>query len=128
MKSTNGTMYAVLILLMKPEFVNCSDDILNYAIYRNIRILKTEMQEYELKLNQVIKKYGWKTEDGYSINVADTEAYNAFKKEMTPITDLEIDVDVFQIEPGFILPECKGVTPAQYLLIEEVLTKKSKDK
>lgn len=124
MKLTNDTMYMMADILSKPEFSNCNDDTLNYAIYRNIRILRNGIQDYLKTLRNGVIKYGKEEQDGYVLTKSDTEAYNAFIEEMKPFSQIETDVELYQIEPGFILPECSGITPAQYLLIEEVLTKK----
>lgn len=124
MKLTNGTMYALLNALNQPAFTSGTNGKLGYAIWRNIRILQNEVQDYEKLLNEAVQKYGEKSENGgYYIDTSNTESYSAFTKEMSPLAEIELDVELYQLEPGFELPYCESATPAQYALIEGALTK-----
>lgn len=128
MKLTNSVMCAYITILNKSGLINCVDDALSYAVYKNIRNLQKALQSYEKKQAEIIRKYGKKTTDGYILNKSDTKAYAAYIKEMGLISLMETDVDVYQLEPGFKIPECRTIAPIQYIMIIEFLTKKTNDK
>lgn len=126
MKISNAIINAALEAMNQPEFVNETKGQTGYALYRNIRILSNEIQDYQKLLRSAIEKYGKENEDGsYSVDPSDHDNFLKFTEEMTPIAALEVDVDVYQIDgKDFELPYCKTATPAQYSLIEELIVKK----
>ena len=54
-------------------------------------------------------------------------AIEAFYKELIPVSNMVVDVDLYQIDKAnFDLPYCETATPQQYALIEECLVKPEK--
>ena len=132
MKMTNGLIDALLTALSQQEFISGATGKTGYAIYRNIRILTEENKDYSKMIEELIKKYGKENEDGsYYIDQNDKEAVDAFYKDLVPVSNMVVDVNLYQInKKDFDLPYCETATPQQYALIEECLVKpeESKDK
>lgn len=132
MKMTNGLIDALLTALSQQEFISGATGKTGYAIYRNIRILTEENKDYSKMIEELIKKYGKENEDGsYYIDQNDKEAVDTFYKDLVPVSNMVVDVNLYQIDKkDFDLPYCETATPQQYALIEECLVKpeESKDK
>ena len=132
MKMTNGLIDALLTALSQQEFISGATGKTGYAIYRNIRILTEENKDYSKMIEELIKKYGKENEDGsYYIDQNDKEAVDAFYKDLVPVSNMVVDVNLYQIDKkDFDLPYCETATPQQYALIEVCLVKpeESKDK
>ncbi len=129
MKMTNGLIDALFTALNQKEFVSGATGKTGYAIYRNLRILTEENKDYANMVSDIVKKYGKENEDGgYYIDQNDKENIDAFYKELVPISNMVVDVDLYQIDKAdFELPYCETATPQQYALIEEFFVKPEKD-
>lgn len=125
MKMTNGLIDALLTALNQKEFISGSTGKTGYAIYRNIRILTEENKDYAKTIEEIIKKYGKQNENGdYYIDQNDKDAIDAFYKDLVPVSNMVVDVNLYQIDKNdFDLPYCETATPQQYALIEECLVK-----
>lgn len=125
MKMTNGLIDALLTALSQKEFINGATKQTGYAIYRNLRILTEENKDYTKMIGELLKKYGKENENGgYYIDQDDKDAMDAFYKELVPISNMIVDVNLYQIDKkDFDLPYCETATPQQYALIEECLVK-----
>lgn len=125
MKMTNGLIDALLTALSKQEFISESTGKTGYAIYRNIRILSEENKDYAKMIEDIIRKHGKQGESGgYYIDQNDSKAIEAFYKELAPISNMIVDVNLYQIDRrDFNLPYCESATPQQYALIEEFFVK-----
>ena len=125
MKMTNTVIKLLFDALNQPGFFENATGITGYAIYKNVRILTDEVKDYQKIIDDAIKKYGKESSEGYyTIDQTDTKAVEKFTKEILPIANAEIDVDLFQIsEDQFDLPFCETATPSQYAIIEEFLIK-----
>ena len=81
------------------------------AIARNLRKLNDELKEYREQKDNLIRKYGKENEDGQiGIDMnADREAFAKFVEELTPINQLEFEIDIMKISyddlPETITPE-----------------------
>lgn len=129
MKITNGIMKYLLNTLNQPGFTDGASGPTGYAIYRNIRILKNEVKDYEKVINDALNEFGKKSEDGrVYIDEKDTEAIKKFTEKVDPIAALEVNVDLYQIpKDDFIMPYCATATPSQYALIEDFLVLPEKE-
>lgn len=99
MKMTNSEAYASLGILQKLK----ERGILGFAIAKNMRKLADELQEYDSKRNECIRKYGTQLEgDRYQFSTGAAEKYYA---EMEPY-----DRIAFEFEPTTISEEvfCSG--------------------
>lgn len=125
MKMTNGMMQILFDTMNQQGFMDNAKGATGYALYRNIRILSNELKDYNKVINDAIKKYGEKDKSGgYIIKPDDSIAIENFTKEIMPIANLEIDVDLYQISAhDFELPYCETATPSHYAMIEEFLVK-----
>ena len=130
MKMTNGMMKVLFDTMNHQGFMDNATGVTGYALYRNIRILSDELKDYNKVIDDAIKKYGKKDDAmGYVIRHDDTEAIEKFTKEITPIAELEVDVDLYQIPmEAFELPYCETATPSHYAMIEEFLVKHEESK
>ena len=128
MKMTNGLIDALLTALNQEEFITKATKQTGYAIYRNIRILSEENKDYTKMIEDILKKHGKQNENGgYYIDQNDKDAIEAFYKELIPVSNMVVDVDLYQIDKAnFDLPYCETATPQQYALIEECLVKPEK--
>lgn len=129
MKITNGIMKYLLNTLNQPGFTDSASGPTGYAIYRNIRILETEVKDYEKVIDDALAEFGKKSEDGrVYIDEKDTEAIKKFTEKVDPIAALEVNVDLYQIpKDDFIMPYCATATPSQYALIEDFLVLPEKE-
>lgn len=130
MKMTNGMMKVLFDTMNQQGFMDNATGATGYALYRNIRILSDELKDYNKVIDDAIKKYGKKDDAmGYVIRPDDTKAIEKFTKEITPIAELEVDVDLYQIPmEAFELPYCETATPSHYAMIEEFLVKHEESK
>lgn len=103
-------------------------DRYDYTDARNIRILTEENKDYTKMIEDILKKHGKQNENGgYYIDQNDKDAIEAFYKELIPVSNMVVDVDLYQIDRvDFDLPYCETATPQQYALIEECLVKPEK--
>ncbi len=123
MKITNGIIKYLLNTLNQPGFTEGASGPTGYAIYRNIRILKEEVKDYDKVIDDALAEYGKKTDDGrFYIDENDTETIQKFREKIDPIAALEVDVDLYQIpKEDFEMPYCATATPNQYAMVEELL-------
>ncbi len=124
MKITNGIIKYLLNTLDQPGFTDGSSGLTGYAIYRNIRILKEEVKDYDKVIDDALAEYGKESEDGrIYIDENDTEAIQKFREKVDPIAALEVDVNLYQIsKEDFEMPYCPTATATQYAMVEELLT------
>lgn len=128
MKITNGIMKYLLNTLNQPGFVDGATGPTGYAIYRNLRILQNEIKDYDKVIEDALKEYGVESENGrYYIDEKDSEAIKKFTEKVDPVSNLEVDIDLYQIpRDEFVMPYCSTVTPGQYALIEEMFVRPEK--
>lgn len=69
---------------------------LGYAIARNIRLLNTELTEYNNKRNELIRKYGAEKGDQIVIEKGSKEYYS-FLEEMKEYEDIDVDVELMKV-------------------------------
>ena len=69
---------------------------LGYAVARNIRILNTELTEFQNARNELIRKYG--TKDGDNIFIENgSEAFFSFQNEMKQYESIELDIPLMKV-------------------------------
>ena len=129
MKITNGIIKYLLNTLNQPGFTEGASGPTGYAIYRNLRILTEENKDYTKMIGEILKKHGKESENGgYYIDQNDKDAVEAFYKELVPVSNMVVNVDLYQIDKAdFDLPYCETATPQQYALIEECFVKPEKN-
>jgi len=69
---------------------------LGYAVARNIRLLNTELTEYNDKRNELIRKYGTEKDGNISIAIG-TEEHKKFVEEMAQYDDIELEVELMKV-------------------------------
>ena len=122
MKLNTATIYALGLALNKHEFLNATGKT-GYTIYKNLKIIENDFNAYKHSMDEAVKRHGKQDGDGYSIYPED-EGYEDFLKEMQPLGALEVDVPLWQVDE-IELPPCESANVAQYMLIENLLVKKS---
>jgi len=65
----------------------------SYRLMRLVNKLQTELNSYEEKRIDLIKKYGDAPDEKGAINVTDPEKIALFRKDLQEIFDLEVDID-----------------------------------
>mgnify|MGYP004546078607 FL=1 len=129
MKITNGIMKYLFNTINQPAFIDGANGPTGYAIYRNLRILQDEIKDYDKVIDDALKEFGQESEDGrFYIDENDTDAIKKFEEKVNPISNLEVDVNLYQIpKEEFVMPYCPSATPAQYALIEETFVLPEKE-
>ena len=130
MKMTNGIMKLLYDAMNQQGFMENATGATGYALYRNLRILADELKDYDKVINDAIRKYGVELPDnsGYALNPEDKKAIDKFSKAVTPVMNLQVDVNLYQIpKESFELPYCETATPNHYALIEDFVVKQNDD-
>ena len=70
---------------------------LGYAVARNIRVLNTELTEFQNERNELIRKYGTKEGDNIFIE-AGSEAFFKFQNEMKQYESLDLDIPLMKVD------------------------------
>lgn len=70
---------------------------LGYAVARNIRVLNTELTEFQNERNELIRKYGTKEGDNIFIE-AGSEAFFKFHNEMKQYESLDLDIPLMKVD------------------------------
>lgn len=119
-KITNGAILEAINAISK---FGSTSGKLGYAMARTLRILQREIEDYEDAHTKLVQKYGKKTDNGYEINPEkDKKAYESFIKDLMPILNCPIEVEIMQVESDeFDLPYCETATVNDYNLIERLL-------
>ena len=69
---------------------------LGYAVARNIRVLNTELTEFQNVRNELIRKYG--TKDGDNIFIENgSEAFFSFQNEIKQYESIELDIPLMKV-------------------------------
>lgn len=128
MKLTNDIMHTILDALNNPVFLNNKNKKFSYMVFRNVRKLQSELQDYLKIRDELIMKYGTKDNDVYSIDSSDEESYKSFISELSSIAKIEIDIDLYvcDVEQDFEVPYCEDLSASQYLLIDSLLVNREK--
>lgn len=71
---------------------------LSYAIAKNMRKMKEELQEYLETKYDLIKKYGELKDDRYQI--VDNDKVKAYAEEIQDIANMEQTLDLVMVAPG----------------------------
>ena len=125
MKTNIDTALVLLNTLSKPGMTDV-EGILGYAIYKNLRILQNECEDFNKMRDNLIKKYGAEKDGTYSIDTKDEKAYTSFIKEIEPLLKIEIEINFFQVDRDeFDKLYCSGLSTKDYLLLEKILVKPS---
>ena len=84
----------------------CADYTFNYVIGRNMRNLSMECEDFSKAKTDLIRKYGEykQSENGgyFEINPNDSN-YEAYKSELEPIENMEIEVKMFLVNPDTMM-------------------------
>ena len=123
MKTNIDTALVLLNILSKPGMTDV-EGVLGYAIYKNLRILQNECEDFNKVRDNLIKKYGTEKDGTYSIDTKDEKSYTSFMKEIEPLLKLELDINYFQIDQvEFDKLYCSGLSTKDYMILEQVLVK-----
>lgn len=116
-------MHTILVALNNPVFLNNKNKKFSYMVFRNVRKLQSELQDYLKIRDELIMKYGTKDNDVYSVDSSNEESYKSFISELSPIAKIEIDIDLYvcDVEHDFEVPYCEDLSASQYLLIDSLL-------
>lgn len=102
MKFTNGGAYNMMLslnnMIQKFESKDVSSVIL-FGIMRNIRILSTELKEFEEIRQKLMQKY--EIDEKHKNDEDLNDRIQKFESELSPITEEEIEVDIHHISYEF---------------------------
>ena len=93
-------------------------DRLGFAAARNTRLIRDALIDYRGKRDELVRKYGEAGDDG---NVSISPASNKwaqFVEELAPLSEIEIDVDVFTVDEDDLVGK---ITGSQVLEIDWML-------
>lgn len=102
MKFTNGGAYNMMLSLnnMIQKFGNKDvSSVLLFGIMRNIRILSTELKEFEEIRQKLMEKY--KIDEEHKNDEDLNDRIQKCESELSPITEEEIKVDLHHISYDF---------------------------
>lgn len=123
MKMNMNTAIAILNILNKPGMDEVTGKS-GYAIYRNIRILNTETEEFFKMKDTIVRKYGKEDENG-NISILETdENYRICAKEIEDLLGIDLDIDIFKIKKEDFSIYCPSLTTRDYMLLEELFIEK----
>ena len=71
---------------------------LAYAVARNVRKIADECQDFIKIKDDLVRKYGTKTEDGNFVIRQNDDSYSKFMDELKVYTDLQCDVDIYSVD------------------------------
>lgn len=66
-----------------------------YRLGRLSKVLQSELDQFNLTRNNLIKKYGKEKEGQYQIDPEDKEALEKFNKEIEELLTVEISIDAY---------------------------------
>lgn len=69
---------------------------LGYAVARNIRLLSTELTEYNDRRNELIRKYGVENDGVISVENG-SEGFYKLMEEMKEYEDIEINIELMKV-------------------------------
>jgi hypothetical protein len=93
----------------------------NYEVYKIIKIVESELENFGTQQYKIAKKYGTENEDGNYIIDKTNENYEQCCKELNELTEIEVDIPIGNI---IINPSVISLKPLDiYNLIEHEIIK-----
>lgn len=111
MKTTEASMLKTFLESIAKE---CTGK-LGYAVARNIRILTTELTEFENEREKLIRKYGKQNGDQIIIENGSKE-YFEFLEEMKEFEDIELNFELMKVSQE-LLENSNLTADKMYILI-----------
>lgn len=81
--------------------------VLGMVAARNARAIAEALKEYSMEKNDLIKRFGHETEDGFSVS-PDDEGFADFIEALTPYGDIEQEVSLMTIPIEKAMDELTG--------------------
>lgn len=103
---------------------------LGYAISKTKKQMAQQLEPFEEERRKLFEKYGTQDKESHQLKIEiDTENYKKFIDQITPILQIEVEIDVFQLtredfekhEEMFDIPEA---TVEDFDLLQELFIKK----
>lgn len=126
-KFNNNTLSIIFQKLNK--FTSISGK-LGYAISKTKKQMSQQLEPFEEERRKLFEKYGTEDEENHQLKIeTDSENYKKFMEQITPLLQIETEIDVFQItqeefekhEEMFDIPEA---TVEDFDLLQELFIKK----
>ena len=126
-KFNNNTLSIIFQKLNK--FTSISGK-LGYAISKTKKQISQQLEPFEEERRKLFEKYGTEDEENHQLKIeTDSENYKKFIEQITPLLQIETEIDVFQItqeefekhEEMFDIPEA---TVEDFDLLQELFIKK----
>lgn len=126
-KFKNDVLYIVFQRLNK--FMSISGK-LGYAISKTKKQMSQQLELFEAERRKLFEKYGTEDKENQQLKIEkDSENYEKFMEQMTPLFQIETEIDIFQItqeefekhEEMFDIPEA---TVEDFDLLQELFIKK----
>lgn len=116
---TNGTAFNMLMALD-----SASNEVgqLGFAIAKNRRKIKTELEEYIERRNDIIIKYTTRDDEGKPL-ITDTNAALA-NQELEPYSNMECALDIAQVTEDVF---CGGALTAQQMFELDFMVKEENE-
>lgn len=126
-KFNNNVLLLVLEKLKKFTLISGK---LGYAISKTKKQMLQELQLLEDEKYKLFEKYGTEDEESHELKIKkDSENYQKFMEQITPLLQIEVEIDVFQLtkeefekhEEMFDIPEA---TVEDFDMLQELFIKK----
>ena len=126
-KFNNNTLSIIFEKLNK--FTSISGK-LGYAISKTKKQIAQQLEPFEEERRKLFEKYGTQDEENHQLKIeTDSENYKKFMEQITPLLQIEVEIDVFQLtreefekhEEMFDIPEA---TVEDFDLLQELFIKK----
>ena len=126
-KFNNNTLSIIFEKLNK--FTSISGK-LGYAISKTKKQIVQQLEPFEEERRKLFEKYGTQDEETHQLKIkTDSENYQKFMDQITPLLQIEAEIDIFQLtreefekhEEMFDIPEA---TVEDFDLLQELFIKK----
>jgi hypothetical protein len=94
----------------------------SFKLGKTVRLINTELSEYEKVRTDLVKKYGKETENGDFTVIKDTPEMKSFQEELSQILDEEIEIDIQPISLSDLGEEITIESSHMSELIDFVIT------
>ena len=96
---------------------NCKG-IVGYALAKNVRLLNTELTEYNNIKQELFRKYG-EEDKGQLVIKKESDNFQKYLEEIKPYNDIEIEIDFMKVKEKDLIDS--GLTGEEmYLLLDYI--------
>lgn len=73
----------------------------NRRVYKLIKVIKQEVENYDLQINKILQKYGQQSENGSKYIPKNSPNFDIALKEISALESMEINLDFKPIQTDF---------------------------